>query len=274
MATPSAVEHLASQTQPTCAVDAGRRLALLAARGLGDELRHREPLRSRPAELLGVVQREALELVLLAGGAVQVEQHQPRLGMLGAAAAEAGQRGERLLALFEVGVGERDHGLVEVRVVLDLGRGRRTERLAELGLAGVRSRLIGASEPASGAGAGAVTGAGARAAAGATGGGAGTGEGVKAEVRDVDVAAVRRIAAAGGAFARRVDRHRLGEKARCRSWARGRAAWWRSCRRPSAARSRRSWPSRRRPVGPADRCCAAPSRRCATSRRARPAVPA
>jgi hypothetical protein len=69
----------------------GRRRAarrpVFAARGFGDQLGHREPLRRRPAELLRVVEREALELVLLADRAVQVEQHQPGLGVLGAAAA-------------------------------------------------------------------------------------------------------------------------------------------------------------------------------------------
>jgi hypothetical protein len=100
-------------------------------------------LRRRPAELLRVVERQALELHLLAGRAIEVEQHQPGLGMLRAGAARAGLRRQRLLALLEVGVGEGDHRLVEIGVVGDLGA-RRGERGAEVP-AGVRSSLIGAN---------------------------------------------------------------------------------------------------------------------------------
>ena len=81
------------QTQPTsppahaaAALGTGR-----VCHRVGDQLGQREPLRRRPAELLRVVERQALELVLLAGGAVQVEQHQPGLGMLRAGAARAGE---------------------------------------------------------------------------------------------------------------------------------------------------------------------------------------
>ncbi|MBK7062270.1 MAG: hypothetical protein IPH51_17960 [Rubrivivax sp.] len=49
--------------------------------GVGDHLGQGIPLRRRPAELLGVVERQALEALLLAGGAVEVEQHQPGLGV-------------------------------------------------------------------------------------------------------------------------------------------------------------------------------------------------
>ena len=104
------------------AFDAARARPLLADR-LGDQARDREPLRRRPAEALGVVERQALELVLLADRAVQVEQDEPGLRMLLAQAAGAGQVDQRLLARLEIGIGEGDDGFVELRIVNDLGRG-------------------------------------------------------------------------------------------------------------------------------------------------------
>ena len=104
--------------------------------------------------------------MLLAGCAVEVEQHEPRLGVLRTRAAVAGQPRERLLALLEVGVGEGDHRLVELGVVADLAVGDR-ECLAELlGLRHVEpsGATAGARGAACGAGAG----------AGAGGAGAGT----------------------------------------------------------------------------------------------------
>ena len=101
------------------AIDA-RGVGPIFARRLGNELGHREPLRRGPAELLRVVEGQAFELLLLADRAVQIEQHQPGLGMLRALAVIAGQRRQRLLAQLEVGIRERDHRLVEVRVVSDL----------------------------------------------------------------------------------------------------------------------------------------------------------
>jgi hypothetical protein len=70
------------------AFDAARARTLFAD-GLGNQARNREPLRRRPAEALCVVERQALELVLLADRTVQVEQDQPGFGMLLARAARA-----------------------------------------------------------------------------------------------------------------------------------------------------------------------------------------
>ena len=126
------VEQLGADPADVAAVAAiaVRRHRLVGQR-VGHQLGQRIPLRRRPAELLRVVQRQALEALLLAGGAVQVEQHQPGLGMLGACAAGAGDALQRLFALREVGIGEGDHGLVELGVVHDLADLHR-ERVAEV----------------------------------------------------------------------------------------------------------------------------------------------
>jgi len=97
-----------------------RAAGLLLGSGLGNQLGQREPLRRRRAELMDVVDRQRLEPGVLPGGAMQVEQHQPGVGMLCARAALAHQIGQRLLALREIGVGERDHRFVEVGIVHDL----------------------------------------------------------------------------------------------------------------------------------------------------------
>ena len=87
--------------------------------GVGDELGQRIPLRRRPAELLRVFDRQGLEVLLLSGGAVEVEQHEPGFGVLGAAAVGSGELAQRFFALHEIGVRKSDHGLVELGVVLD-----------------------------------------------------------------------------------------------------------------------------------------------------------
>ncbi|WP_245643614.1 hypothetical protein [Roseateles chitosanitabidus] len=61
-----------------------------------------------------------LELALLAGGPVQVEQHQPGLGMVVTRAVGAGQVGQAALAVLVVAVGEGDDRLVQLGVVHDL----------------------------------------------------------------------------------------------------------------------------------------------------------
>ena len=55
--------------------------------------------------------------MLLADGAVQVEQHQPGFGMRMALAALPGEVGQGLLALLEIGVREGDHRFVQLGVV-------------------------------------------------------------------------------------------------------------------------------------------------------------
>jgi hypothetical protein len=71
------------QTQPTSMPSREPLLARrLVGQRVGHQLGQRIPLRRRPAELLRVVDRQAFEALLLAGGAVQVEQHQPGFGVL------------------------------------------------------------------------------------------------------------------------------------------------------------------------------------------------
>mmetsp|Transcript_5838 Transcript_5838/g.22817 ORF Transcript_5838/g.22817 Transcript_5838/m.22817 type:complete len:679 (-) Transcript_5838:6880-8916(-) len=103
--------------RPTDLAGLGHRRAPGLAGGLGDQLGHREPLRRGQAELLGVLDRQHLELALGAGGPVVVEQHQPGLAVQIAAAARAHELGERALAGVVVGVRERDDGLVQLRIV-------------------------------------------------------------------------------------------------------------------------------------------------------------
>ena len=105
--------------RPGDAARAAARGAFLLHR-LGHQLGQREPLRRGQPELLGVVVGQLLELALLAGRPVQVEQHQPGLGVIVARAARARQVDQAALAVLVVGIGEGDHRLVQLGVVNDL----------------------------------------------------------------------------------------------------------------------------------------------------------
>jgi hypothetical protein len=87
---------------------------------LAHHVGQRHPLRRRAAQAARELDRRGLEAVLLARGAIQVEQRQPGLVMVGASALGVEHFAQAGFGALVVAVGEADGSLLELRVVGEL----------------------------------------------------------------------------------------------------------------------------------------------------------
>ena len=207
-------------------------------------------------------------------GAVQVEQHQPGLDMAGTRGVRPHQHRQRLLALVEIGVGKGDDGLVQLGVVHHLAHLDGQAAIGVEGAVGPRAaagRWVGLGRSAACRRCPGADDAWRRRACRRATGTAGRPPAAQRRLQAVQRRqAVQRWVARPWRERRShrpavVERHRLGGGAvevgrllrRGGGNAAAEAAGASACRaaparRPSAARSRRSWPSR--PCRRAPRC--------------------